>query len=204
MPGNEADPLTRGGQSGSLSCSRLGSPACSPPLPCRLPSHRTLKRKSGNTKRLSPAPQLGPSSDTHTSYYSESVVRESYFGSPRAASLARSSILDDQLHSDPYWGECLKPASRGFASSGNLRSKLSPLPRSQWFPNPRRARGRAPRPQKPSEEGPQATSDNEVATMLLQARRPLPRPPPPWTRGAQEEAQGSSICPSETLLKVSP
>lgn len=56
-------------------------------------------------KRLSPAPQLGPSSDDHTSYYSESVVRESYFGSPRAASLARSSILDDHLHSEPYWGE---------------------------------------------------------------------------------------------------
>lgn len=58
-------------------------------------------------KRLSPAPQLGPSSDDHTSYYSESVVRESYFGSPRAASLARSSILDDHLHSEPYWGEYL-------------------------------------------------------------------------------------------------
>uniref|UniRef100_A0A8C5KJL6 Sad1 and UNC84 domain containing 2 n=1 Tax=Jaculus jaculus TaxID=51337 RepID=A0A8C5KJL6_JACJA len=38
---------------------------------------RTLKRKSSTMKRLSPAPQLGPSSDSHTSYYSESVVRES-------------------------------------------------------------------------------------------------------------------------------
>ncbi|XP_065742838.1 SUN domain-containing protein 2 isoform X5 [Phocoena phocoena] len=68
---------------------------------------RTLKRKSSNMKRLSPAPQLGPSSDRHTSYYSESVVRESYFGSPRAASIAasltRNSILDDQLHGDPFW-----------------------------------------------------------------------------------------------------
>lgn len=62
-----------------------------------------MKRKPSSTKRLSPAPQLGPS-DTHT-YYSESVVRESYYGSPRAASLARSSILDDQLHSDAYWSE---------------------------------------------------------------------------------------------------
>lgn len=57
-------------------------------------------------KRLSPAPQLGPSSDTHTSYYSESMVRESYIGSPRAASLARSALLDDHLHSEPYWSEC--------------------------------------------------------------------------------------------------
>lgn len=56
-------------------------------------------------KRLSPAPQLGPSSDSHTSYYSESVVRESYIGSPRAASLARSALLDDRLHSEPYWSE---------------------------------------------------------------------------------------------------
>nr|KAF6453964.1 Sad1 and UNC84 domain containing 2 [Molossus molossus] len=96
---------------------------------------RTLKRKSSNTKRLSPAPQLGPSSDTHTSYYSESVVRESYFGSPRAASLARSSILDDQLHSDPYWSKCPEPFSWGFASSGNLRSQMLAPPHPR-FPNP--------------------------------------------------------------------
>ncbi|XP_054575514.1 SUN domain-containing protein 2 isoform X2 [Eptesicus fuscus] len=71
---------------------------------------RTVKRKSSSTKRPSPAPQLGPS-DTHT-YYSESVVRESYYGSPRAASLARSSILDDQLHGDPYWSEDLRVRRR--------------------------------------------------------------------------------------------
>ncbi|KAF6121993.1 Sad1 and UNC84 domain containing 2 [Phyllostomus discolor] len=73
---------------------------------------RTLKRKSSNTKRLSPAPQLGPSSDAHTSYYSESVVRESYFGSPRAASLARSSVLGDQLLGDPYWSKDLQVRRR--------------------------------------------------------------------------------------------
>lgn len=96
-------------------------------------------------KRLSPAPQLGPSSsDTHTSYYSESLVRESYFGSPRAASHARSSILDDQLHSDPYWSECPEPFSWGSASSGHLRSQMCvpchPLPCSVplylFSPNP--------------------------------------------------------------------
>lgn len=92
---------------------------------------RTLKRKSSNTKRLSPVPQLGPSADTHTSYYSESVVRESYFGSPRAASLARSAILDDQLQSDPYWSECPKPFSWGFASLRNLRLKICPAPSVQ-------------------------------------------------------------------------
>ncbi|XP_055993363.1 SUN domain-containing protein 2 [Sorex fumeus] len=66
---------------------------------------RTLKRKSSTLKRLSPAPSLAPATDSHTSYYSESMVRESYVGSPRAVSLARSALLDSQLHSDPYWDE---------------------------------------------------------------------------------------------------
>lgn len=78
-------------------------------------------------KRLSPAPQLGPSSDSHTSYYSESVVRESYIGSPRAASLARSALLDDRLHSDhlhsdrlhsePYWSEYPRPPPETWSPS---------------------------------------------------------------------------------------
>ncbi|KAM5332615.1 SUN domain-containing protein 2 isoform 1-T2 [Glossophaga mutica] len=87
---------------------------------------RTLKRKSGNTKRLSPAPQLGPSSDAHTSYYSESVVRESYFGSPRAASLARSSVLEDQLLRDPYWSEDLRVRRRR-GTGGTESSKINGL-----------------------------------------------------------------------------
>lgn len=81
-------------------------------------------------KRLSPAPQLGPSSDRHTSYYSESVVRESYFGSPRAASIAasltRNSILDDQLRGDPFWSECPQPFSWASAASGDVWSKIPP------------------------------------------------------------------------------
>jgi len=87
---------------------------------------RTLKRKSSNMKRLSPAPQLGPSSDAHTSYYSESVVRESYFGSPRASSLARSSILDDHLHGDSYWSEDLRVRRRR-GTGGTESSKLNGL-----------------------------------------------------------------------------
>lgn len=55
-------------------------------------------------KRLSPAPQLGPSSDAHTSYYSESLVRESWFP-------PRSSL--EELHGDANWGECgaLRPGA---------------------------------------------------------------------------------------------
>lgn len=86
-----------------------------PSLPSWL-SHRTLKRKSSNVKRLSPAPQLGPSSDSHTSYYSESMVRESYIGSPRAISLARSALLDDHLHSEPYWSAYPRSLSRDLLS----------------------------------------------------------------------------------------
>lgn len=87
---------------------------------------RTLKRKSSNTKRLSPTPQLDPPSDTHTSYYSESVVRESYYGSPRAVNLARSSILDDQRHSDPYWIDDLRVRKRR-GTGGTESSKINGL-----------------------------------------------------------------------------
>uniref|UniRef100_F6TPB5 Sad1 and UNC84 domain containing 2 n=1 Tax=Equus caballus TaxID=9796 RepID=F6TPB5_HORSE len=87
---------------------------------------RTLKKKSSNMKRLSPAPQLGPSSDAHTSYYSESVVRESYIGSPRAAALARSSIFDDQLHGDSYWSEDLRVRRRR-GTGGTESSKINGL-----------------------------------------------------------------------------
>lgn len=73
---------------------------------------RTMKRKTSSVKHLSPAPQLGASSDGHTSYYSESMVRESYVGSPRAVSLARSALLDSQLHREPYWSEDLRVRRR--------------------------------------------------------------------------------------------
>lgn len=107
MPSNKATPAQQEGRArGRLGLAGL---TCLLPSPSWLAAHRTLKRKSSNVKRLSPVPQLGPSSDAHT-YYSESVVRESYIGSPRAASLAasltRGSILDDQLRGDPYWSEC--------------------------------------------------------------------------------------------------
>ncbi|XP_023574719.1 SUN domain-containing protein 2 isoform X1 [Octodon degus] len=91
---------------------------------------RTLKRKSSNMKRMSPAPQLGPSSDSHTSYYSESMVRESYIGSPQAVSLARSALLDDHLHSEPYWGEDLRVRRRR-GTGGTESSKANGLAESK-------------------------------------------------------------------------
>uniref|UniRef100_A0A8C9QMN8 Sad1 and UNC84 domain containing 2 n=1 Tax=Spermophilus dauricus TaxID=99837 RepID=A0A8C9QMN8_SPEDA len=91
---------------------------------------RTVKKKSSNMKRLSPAPQLGPSSDAHTSYYSESVVRESYIGSPRAASLARSALLDDHLHSEPYWSGDLRVRRRR-GTGGTESSQVNGLAESK-------------------------------------------------------------------------
>ncbi|KAL0625371.1 SUN domain-containing protein 2 [Plecturocebus cupreus] len=85
---------------------------------------RTLKRKSSNMKRPSPEPQLGPSSDPHTSYYSESLVRESYIGSPRAAFLARSAL--EELHSDPDWGDPLRVRKRR-GTGGSESSRASGL-----------------------------------------------------------------------------
>ncbi|NXD63205.1 SUN2 protein, partial [Eolophus roseicapillus] len=59
---------------------------------------RTVRRKSSSTKRLSPAPS------TQTSYYSESLVSESYLGGSRGLAALGSSVLDDDLDSSAYWG----------------------------------------------------------------------------------------------------
>ncbi|XP_028935021.1 SUN domain-containing protein 2 isoform X2 [Ornithorhynchus anatinus] len=88
---------------------------------------RTLKRKSSNVKRLSPAPHLGTSSNTHTTYYSESMVSESYVGGPRSSPLARSSILHDhQQDSDLYWNEDLLVRRRR-DTGGTESSKINGL-----------------------------------------------------------------------------
>ncbi|XP_049627523.1 SUN domain-containing protein 2 [Suncus etruscus] len=81
---------------------------------------RTLKKKPSTMKRLSPTPSLVSDSDPHTSYYSESMVRESYVGSPRAVSLARSALLDRQLHGDLYWSEDTRTRRR--RGSGDTES----------------------------------------------------------------------------------
>lgn len=68
---------------------------------------RSIRRKSSSTKRLSPAPS------TQTSYYSESVMSESYLGGSRGLAALGSSILDDALDSSMYWGEPSLPGHRG-------------------------------------------------------------------------------------------
>lgn len=61
-------------------------------------------------KRLSPAPS------TQTSYYSESMMSESYLGGSRGLAALGSSVLDDALDSSTYWGEPSLP----LAAAGDL------------------------------------------------------------------------------------
>ncbi|XP_031796885.1 SUN domain-containing protein 2 isoform X2 [Sarcophilus harrisii] len=90
---------------------------------------RTLKRKSSSVKRLSPSRLTGPAPSTQSTYYSESVVSETYIGRPRATPGARtrSSILnDEQLDSDSYWsGDPLVRRRRG--TGGSESSKINGL-----------------------------------------------------------------------------
>ncbi|NXD13121.1 SUN2 protein, partial [Nothocercus nigrocapillus] len=59
---------------------------------------RTVRRKSSSMKRLSPGPS------TQTTYYSESMMSESYLGGSRALSALGSSAFDDDLDSSSFWG----------------------------------------------------------------------------------------------------
>ncbi|XP_073182498.1 SUN domain-containing protein 2 isoform X2 [Lepidochelys kempii] len=72
--------------------------------PFRDSPNRTLRRKPSSMKRLSPAPHLGPPPATQTSYYSESVISESYLGSSRGLAGGGSTAFDDPQDSDSYWG----------------------------------------------------------------------------------------------------
>lgn len=57
-------------------------------------------------KRVSPAPSLGFSSTPHTtSYYSESVISESYLTDDKGFSLKTSAAFDEPLESSSYWSK---------------------------------------------------------------------------------------------------
>ncbi|NXQ29820.1 SUN2 protein, partial [Alaudala cheleensis] len=76
-------------------------------LPFKETTGRTIRRKSISTKRLSPAPR------TQTSYYSESMMSESYLGGSRGLAALGSSVLEDDLDSSTYWGGELSRRRRG-------------------------------------------------------------------------------------------
>ncbi|KAF4799076.1 SUN domain-containing protein 2 [Turdus rufiventris] len=83
-------------------------------LPFKETTGRTIRRKSSSTKRLSPAPS------TQTSYYSESMMSESYLGGSRGLAALGSSVLDDDLDSSTYWGGEL--SSRRRRGTGDTES----------------------------------------------------------------------------------
>ncbi|XP_061495129.1 SUN domain-containing protein 2 [Rhineura floridana] len=89
---------------------------------------RSLRRKSNSLKRPSPAPSLGsnPTALT-TSYYSESVVSESYLGDGRGLSVRGSSTLDDPLDNSSYWSEELSMRRRRGTGSVESSKKINGL-----------------------------------------------------------------------------
>uniref|UniRef100_A0A8C3T448 Sad1 and UNC84 domain containing 2 n=1 Tax=Chelydra serpentina TaxID=8475 RepID=A0A8C3T448_CHESE len=100
--------------------------------PFRDSPNRTLRRKSSSMKRLSPAHHLGPTPATQTSYYSESVISESYLGSSRGLAGGGSAAFDDPQDSDSYWGGELS-ARRRRGTGGTEPSKINGLAESKTY-----------------------------------------------------------------------
>ncbi|NWS15253.1 SUN2 protein, partial [Pachyramphus minor] len=96
-------------------------------LPFKEATGRTIRRKSSSTKRLSPAPS------TQTSYYSESMMSESYLGGSRGLAALGSSMLDDDLDSGMYWagGELSTRRRRGTGDTES--SKINGLLESKTY-----------------------------------------------------------------------
>lgn len=95
-------------------------------LPFKESTGRTIRRKSSSTKRLSPAPS------TQTSYYSESMMSESYLGGSRGLAALGSSVLDDALDSSTYWGGELSTRRRR-GTGDTESSKINGLLESKTY-----------------------------------------------------------------------
>ncbi|NXT74379.1 SUN2 protein, partial [Zapornia atra] len=95
-------------------------------LPFKESSGRTIRRKSSSTKRLSPAPS------TQTSYYSESMMSESYLGGSRGLAALGNSMLDDALDSSTYWGGELSTRRRR-GTGDTESSKINGLLESKTY-----------------------------------------------------------------------
>ncbi|NXK07232.1 SUN2 protein, partial [Herpetotheres cachinnans] len=96
-------------------------------LPFKESTGRTIRRKSSSTKRLSPSPS------TQTSYYSESLMSESYLGGSQGLAALGSSVLDDALDSSVYWagGELSTRRRRGIGDTES--SKINGLLESKTY-----------------------------------------------------------------------
>ncbi|NXA25859.1 SUN2 protein, partial [Ibidorhyncha struthersii] len=95
-------------------------------LPFKESTSRLVGRKSSSTKRLSPAPS------TQTSYYSESMMSESYLGGSRGLAALGSSMLDDALDSSTYWGGELSTRRRR-GTGDTESSKINGLLESKTY-----------------------------------------------------------------------
>ncbi|NXY87435.1 SUN2 protein, partial [Alcedo cyanopectus] len=89
-------------------------------------SSRMIRRKSSSTKRASPTPS------TQTSYYSESMVSESYLGGSQGLAALGSSMLDDSLDSSTYWGGELSTRRRR-GTGDTESSKINGLLESKTY-----------------------------------------------------------------------
>ncbi|NXE53626.1 SUN2 protein, partial [Casuarius casuarius] len=87
---------------------------------------RTVRRKSSSMKRLSPSPS------TQTTYYSESMMSESYLGDNRGLSALGSSGFDDGLDSSSYWGGELSMRRRR-GTGDTESSKINGLVESKTY-----------------------------------------------------------------------
>uniref|UniRef100_A0A8C0IYS1 Sad1 and UNC84 domain containing 2 n=1 Tax=Chelonoidis abingdonii TaxID=106734 RepID=A0A8C0IYS1_CHEAB len=103
--------------------------------PFRDSPYRTLRRKSSSMKRLSPVPHLGPTPATQTSYYSESVISESYLGSSRglAGGEQRGCWLVSQGDSVSWTGGELSARRRRRGTGGTESSKINGLTESKTY-----------------------------------------------------------------------
>ncbi|NXI51214.1 SUN2 protein, partial [Chloroceryle aenea] len=89
-------------------------------------SSRMIRRKSSSTKRASPTPS------TQTSYYSESMMSESYLGGSQGLAALGSSMLDDALDSSTYWGGELSTRRRR-GTGDTESSKINGLLESKTY-----------------------------------------------------------------------
>ncbi|XP_068798026.1 SUN domain-containing protein 2 isoform X2 [Struthio camelus] len=96
------------------------------PVPFKESTGRTVRRKSSGMKRLSPGPS------TQTTYYSESMMSESYLGGNRGLSALGSSGFDDGLDSSSYWGGELSMRRRR-GTGDTESSKINGLVESKTY-----------------------------------------------------------------------
>ncbi|XP_062443887.1 SUN domain-containing protein 2 [Rhea pennata] len=118
------------GDDDAAASSSSGSLPGGPQTPFKDSAGRTVRRKSSSMKRLSPGPS------TQTTYYSESVMSESFLGGDRGLSALGSSGFDDGLDGSSFWGGELSTTmtTRRRRGTGDTESsKINGLAESKMY-----------------------------------------------------------------------